>query len=77
MLTKSGQGNIPRDAINLRGIKMTNERETLFKVEDSQLGKVKLQKKDNEYFLYVGNRDIQVDTKLSTPAIVGSGTRFI
>jgi len=56
---------------------MTNERETLFKVEDSQLGKVKLQKKDNEYFLYVGNRDIQVDTKLSTPAIVGSGTRLI
>lgn len=54
-----------------------SDRVTIFEVHDSQLGKVKLQKDDRHYFLYVGARDIQVDTGLaSSPEIVASGTRL-
>ncbi len=53
-----------------------SERETVFDVKDSQLGRVKLQKSGAEYFLYVGSRDIQVDTGLARPEIIASGTRL-
>ena len=52
------------------------ERETIFNVHDSQLGCVKLEKRGEDYFLYVGSRDIQVDAGLSRPKIIASGTHL-
>ena len=44
----------------------------VFKVEDLQLGKVVLDEDKENWYLYVGRRDIQIDKK--TKEIVGSGT---
>ncbi len=53
-----------------------SERETIFDVKDLILGRVKLQRDLGSWFLYVGDRDIEISAVSNRPKITGSGTKL-